>query len=101
MGKPCRGGPIPRPKPQGPSRGHQLFVGCSGWTSKFQKGTERTPSPITSMKTFSPRVWRGCRWPTISARILHLAAGSFTRILDSKRSCAVHITTILNCTVQP
>ncbi|KAF8180446.1 hypothetical protein K438DRAFT_2021341 [Mycena galopus ATCC 62051] len=31
------------------------------------------------MKTFSPRVWRGCHWPTISARILHLAAGSLLK----------------------
>ncbi|KAJ6538737.1 hypothetical protein B0H10DRAFT_2448672 [Mycena sp. CBHHK59/15] len=38
MGKPCRGGPILKPKPQGPSRGHELFVGCSGWTPKFQQG---------------------------------------------------------------
>ncbi|KAJ6574171.1 hypothetical protein B0H19DRAFT_1253912 [Mycena capillaripes] len=37
MGNKCRGGPILKPKPQGPSRGHQLFVGCSGWTPKFQK----------------------------------------------------------------
>ncbi|KAJ6523706.1 hypothetical protein B0H10DRAFT_2249742 [Mycena sp. CBHHK59/15] len=29
MGKPCRGGPILKPKPQGPSRGHELFVGCT------------------------------------------------------------------------
>ncbi|KAJ6587855.1 hypothetical protein B0H10DRAFT_1961273 [Mycena sp. CBHHK59/15] len=34
----CRGGPILKPKPHGPSRGHQLFVGCSGWTPKFQQG---------------------------------------------------------------
>ncbi|KAJ6595251.1 hypothetical protein DFH09DRAFT_1413358 [Mycena vulgaris] len=34
----CRGGPILKPKPRGPSRGHQLLVGCSGWTPKFQQG---------------------------------------------------------------
>ncbi|KAJ6563092.1 hypothetical protein DFH09DRAFT_1364226 [Mycena vulgaris] len=37
-GNKCRGGPILKPKPQGASRGHQLFVGCSGWTPKFQRG---------------------------------------------------------------
>ncbi|KAJ7822571.1 hypothetical protein B0H14DRAFT_3146342 [Mycena olivaceomarginata] len=34
----CEGGPILKAKPQGTSRGHQYFVGCSGWTPKFQKG---------------------------------------------------------------
>ncbi|KAJ7291881.1 hypothetical protein C8J57DRAFT_1588616 [Mycena rebaudengoi] len=37
-GNKCRGGPILKPKPHGISRGHQLFVGCSGWTPKFQQG---------------------------------------------------------------
>ncbi|KAJ7235364.1 hypothetical protein C8J57DRAFT_1572122 [Mycena rebaudengoi] len=37
QGNKCRGGPILKPKPQGPSRGRQLFVGCSGWTPKFTK----------------------------------------------------------------
>ncbi|KAJ7835515.1 hypothetical protein B0H14DRAFT_3706485 [Mycena olivaceomarginata] len=37
-GRKCEGGPILKAKPQGTSRGHQYFVGCSGWTPKFQKG---------------------------------------------------------------
>ncbi|KAJ7438913.1 hypothetical protein B0H11DRAFT_2356610 [Mycena galericulata] len=37
-GTKCRGGPVLKPKPQGPERDHQFFVGCSGWTTKFQKG---------------------------------------------------------------
>ncbi|KAJ6610312.1 hypothetical protein B0H10DRAFT_2193456 [Mycena sp. CBHHK59/15] len=36
-GTKCRGGPIMKPKPQA-SRGHQYFVGCSGWTTKFGDG---------------------------------------------------------------
>ncbi|KAJ6608404.1 hypothetical protein B0H10DRAFT_526730 [Mycena sp. CBHHK59/15] len=36
-GNKCRGGPIMKPKPQA-SRGHQYFVGCSGWTTKFRQG---------------------------------------------------------------
>ncbi|KAJ6605293.1 hypothetical protein DFH09DRAFT_1269599 [Mycena vulgaris] len=36
-GNKCRGGPIMKPKPQA-SRGHQYFVGCSGWTTKFRPG---------------------------------------------------------------
>ncbi|KAJ6600110.1 hypothetical protein B0H10DRAFT_2231069 [Mycena sp. CBHHK59/15] len=36
-GNKCRGGPILKPKSYGATRGHQYFVGCSGWTPKFQK----------------------------------------------------------------
>ncbi|KAJ7270000.1 hypothetical protein B0H12DRAFT_1310429 [Mycena haematopus] len=35
-GSKCRGGLIMKPKPQA-SRGHQYFVGCSGWTTKFRQ----------------------------------------------------------------
>ncbi|KAJ7465327.1 hypothetical protein B0H11DRAFT_2307912 [Mycena galericulata] len=37
-GNKCRGGPVLKPKRQGSSRGHQYFVGCSGWTPKFKDG---------------------------------------------------------------
>ncbi|KAJ6545258.1 hypothetical protein B0H19DRAFT_1379988 [Mycena capillaripes] len=35
-GKKCTGGPIMRAKPQGMSRGHQYFIGCSGYSTKFK-----------------------------------------------------------------
>ncbi|KAJ7206565.1 hypothetical protein GGX14DRAFT_367059, partial [Mycena pura] len=40
LGNKCRGGPtfVRRPFEQGISRGHQYFVGCSGWTPKFTQG---------------------------------------------------------------
>ncbi|KAJ7467353.1 hypothetical protein B0H11DRAFT_2046863 [Mycena galericulata] len=38
QGNKCRGGPVLKPKRQGSSRDHQYFVGCSGWTPKFEKG---------------------------------------------------------------
>ncbi|KAJ6628521.1 hypothetical protein B0H10DRAFT_2428806 [Mycena sp. CBHHK59/15] len=37
-GSHCQGGPILNAKPHGASRDHQYFVGCSGWTPKFQQG---------------------------------------------------------------
>ncbi|KAJ7730603.1 hypothetical protein DFH07DRAFT_969111 [Mycena maculata] len=36
QGSGCRGGPVLKPKTRGSSRGHQYFVGCSGWTPKFK-----------------------------------------------------------------
>ncbi|KAJ6615764.1 hypothetical protein B0H10DRAFT_1949647 [Mycena sp. CBHHK59/15] len=44
-GKKCRGGPILKLKPQGSDRNHQYFVGCSGWTPKFQQGHRRHSIP--------------------------------------------------------
>ncbi|KAJ6556693.1 hypothetical protein B0H10DRAFT_2241174 [Mycena sp. CBHHK59/15] len=37
-GNKCRGGPVLKPKPQGTSRGHQYFVGCSSWNPGFKTG---------------------------------------------------------------
>ncbi|KAJ6586660.1 hypothetical protein B0H10DRAFT_2197965 [Mycena sp. CBHHK59/15] len=39
------GGPILKPKPHGSERNHQYFVGCSGWTPKFQQGHRTHPIP--------------------------------------------------------
>ncbi|KAJ7094972.1 hypothetical protein C8R44DRAFT_989559 [Mycena epipterygia] len=36
-GQPCRGAPMMKAKPQGQSRGHQYFICCSGWTTKFKE----------------------------------------------------------------
>ncbi|KAJ6605644.1 hypothetical protein B0H10DRAFT_2311707 [Mycena sp. CBHHK59/15] len=44
-GNKCRGGPILKPKPHGSERNHQYFVGCSGWTPKFQQGHRTHPIP--------------------------------------------------------
>ncbi|KAJ7466644.1 hypothetical protein B0H11DRAFT_1869800 [Mycena galericulata] len=45
QGNKCRGGPVLKPKRQGSSRDHQYFVGCSGWTPKFEKGHRFHPIP--------------------------------------------------------
>ncbi|KAJ6471012.1 hypothetical protein C8R45DRAFT_1165737 [Mycena sanguinolenta] len=42
-GNKCRGGPILRPRRNSTSRGHQLFVGCSGWTPKFDTNHRYLP----------------------------------------------------------
>ncbi|KAJ6567871.1 hypothetical protein B0H10DRAFT_2444751 [Mycena sp. CBHHK59/15] len=44
-GNKCRGGPILKPKPHGSEWNHQYFVGCSGWTPKFQQGHRTHPIP--------------------------------------------------------
>ncbi|KAJ7743687.1 hypothetical protein DFH07DRAFT_964017 [Mycena maculata] len=38
LGNKCPGGPVLKAKREGSSRGHQYFVGCSGWTPKFKQG---------------------------------------------------------------
>ncbi|KAF8197632.1 hypothetical protein K438DRAFT_2118253 [Mycena galopus ATCC 62051] len=37
-GRRCMGGPMVKAKSQGMSRGHQYFVACSGWSTKFKEG---------------------------------------------------------------
>ncbi|KAF8136057.1 hypothetical protein K438DRAFT_2121651 [Mycena galopus ATCC 62051] len=45
-GNKCRGGPVLKPKPHGTSRGHQLFVGCSGWTLQQSHRTHSIPDQV-------------------------------------------------------
>ncbi|KAJ7694292.1 hypothetical protein B0H14DRAFT_3660597 [Mycena olivaceomarginata] len=44
-GNKCQGAPIMKAKPEGPSRGHQYFIACSGFTRNFKTGHQTHSIP--------------------------------------------------------
>ncbi|KAJ7803072.1 hypothetical protein B0H14DRAFT_3154691 [Mycena olivaceomarginata] len=44
-GNKCQGAPIMKAKPEGPSRGHQYFIACSGFTRNFKAGHQTHSIP--------------------------------------------------------